>query len=149
MTVGNTRLAKDISADRFWLQSRKQTEKNKIEEKTSKQAHFSSVLGNDLRQRANLFGEIPKEEQEKLPKPEDKNQQKEKDKTDTTIVVKPDGTRVLVITVCSGGGKRTICLKLSDPEKFSGGTNQKGTNEEEENTQIEKRNEKIQAKGIQ
>ena len=122
---------------------------NKIEEKTSKQAHFSSVLGNDLRQRANLFGEIPKEEQEKLPKPEDKNQQKEKDKTDTTIVVKPDGTRVLVITVCSGGGKRTICLKLSDPEKFSGGTNQQGTNEEEENTQIEKSNETIQATGIQ
>lgn len=48
------------------------------------------------------------------------------------------------MTVCSGGVKRTISLKISDKENLSGGANQQVTNEGAENAEIAESNGTMQ-----
>ncbi len=45
----------------------------------------------------------------------EKGEEKEESKTDTDIIVKPDGSRVLVVTMKIGGMETTMSLEISKP----------------------------------
>ena len=49
---------------------------------------------------------------------EDDKKKVEESTTDTYIVVKPDGSRVLVMTTHIGGMSATVSMKLSEPTKM-------------------------------
>ncbi len=48
---------------------------------------------------------------------------KKETETDTDIIVKPDGSRVLVVTVNVGGMKTTMSLEISEPTEMSNDCN--------------------------
>lgn len=65
--------------------------------------------------------EEAKEEKKKL----------EESATDTDIVVKPDGSRVLVVTTHIGGMSATVSMKISEPTKMPNESKEIDTAEEE------------------
>lgn len=68
-----------------------------------------------------LGGEEPKEEKTKL----------EERATDTDIIVKPDGSRVLVMTTHIGGMSATVSMKISEPTKMPNESRETNATEEE------------------
>lgn len=56
------------------------------------------------------------------------NKEIEKAKTDTDIIVKPDGSRVLVVTMSVGGMETTMSLEISKPTDLP---NETGKNEDD------------------
>ena len=60
---------------------------------------------------------------------ENEGKEVEESKTDTDIVVKPDGSRVLVVTTNIAGMSTTMSLKISEPTKLP---NESGQSDETE-----------------
>lgn len=64
---------------------------------------------------------------------------KKEAKTDTEIIVKPDGSRVLIVTTDIGGMKTTMSLEISKPTDMPNESNQENNdNLENEVTEFEK-----------
>ncbi len=69
--------------------------------------------------RHNKYFQIPEEtEKSDELKQEQAAREKEESTTDTEILVKPDGSRVLVVTVNIGGMKTSMSLQLSKPTNW-------------------------------
>lgn len=71
-----------------------------LEEKKREKKAVKSLLEEKIEK---SFKEIIKEKAE------------EQDKTLSKIIVRPDGSRVLMITTLTGGMESNICIKLSEP----------------------------------
>lgn len=54
---------------------------------------------------------------------EKENVQKTESKSDANIIVKPDGTKILVVTMNVGGMETTMSIKISDPTGLASETN--------------------------
>ena len=64
--------------------------------------------------------------------PEEEKKELEESTTDTDIVVKPDGSRVLVMTTHVGGMSATVSMKLSEPTKMPDESREIDVTEEEQ-----------------
>lgn len=86
------------------------------------------------------FKEVKREKKLQINE-EEKKEEKEKSfsidkqtKTDSQVIVKPDGSRVLFVTVNIGGMQRAMAIKLSEPNELD---TTKQTQENEEQNNIE------------
>lgn len=70
-------------------------------------------------------------------------EQEEESKTDTNIIVKPDGSRVLVITMSVGGMETTMSLEISKPTAMQNDTSKQDT-ESDNNPSISNRQDELE-----
>ncbi|MDE7298531.1 MAG: hypothetical protein K2N94_06835, partial [Lachnospiraceae bacterium] len=83
-------------------------------------------------EKARLWGREEEKRRPELPKPDEtrKAGAKETSRTESEIVVRPDGSRVLLVTVRQGGAVvRAMSLKLSEPTQMQNDSSEEKTEE--------------------
>lgn len=77
------------------------------------------------------YSDLDEETVDNEEKTEDKRTKVEESTTDTDIIVKPDGSRVLVVTTNIGGMTTNMSLRISEPTKAPNEISETDVSEEE------------------